>query len=366
MIRIVAPDVYDRRPGVLASIADHVAELGGSAFVLGGRTALRLALPQIAASLEARAIPFETETFVGQPTTDLTDRLAEHLKGRGDVVVIGVGGGKALDAAKAAAVLAHRPMVSVPTVPATCAAWAGLSIIYTEEGAQKQVRWLPDAPRRVLVDPEIVATAPTRFLAAGIADTVVKWYEIAPNFAGPTDPIALRLQGAVGTFTLDVLEPIFTGGRDLAAVTRDPALFGDAVDAVIALAGLCGSLKGVKEWGGLAHPFYSSATRQPETHCNLHGAIVGYGMLVQWVLEGRAAAEIERWVERYAHLDLPVTIADLGFVVDAGAKVDALAAEISHRLRASPFEHLTDPAPIAAAIHAVDAIGRRVKAERKG
>lgn len=362
MIRIAAPELYDRRPGVLASIAEHVAALGTSAFVLGGETALSHALPAIAASLEGAGIPYETELFHGQPTAERVAELADRLRSLGAVVVIGIGGGKALDTAKAAGVLAGRPIVTVPTVPATCAAWAALSILYSEAGEQVEIRWLPYGPRRILADPDILAAAPPRFLVAGIADTVVKWYESAPNLGAGANPLALRLQASFGAFTLETIDRALAatdGGLNPAA---DAVAQGDLFDAVVALAGLCGSVRGARDWGGFAHPFYVAATRLPETHRVLHGAIVGFGLFVQWVLEGRTAAEITPEIAKYGRFGVPTTLADLGIVADVAAKVGRIAADAAGRLAISAFAGKVDAEGIAAATLAVDAIGRRLKA----
>lgn len=358
MIRFLAPEVYDRSPGVLATIGTHVAALGSRAFVLGGETALRLALPEIAASLEARSIPFETRIFRGQPTAALIEEIAAEIGGRDGVVVIGVGGGKALDAAKGIGVRAGRPIVTVPTVPATCAAWAALSIVYSAEGVQEEVRWLPYGPARVLADPAILEAAPKRHLAAGIADTVVKWWETAPNLAGRTDPMPLRLQAAFARFTIDTIDRALDetdGGRDLDA---HPIARGDLLDAVLGLAGLCGSVRGEKQWNGFAHPFYASATREAATRRYLHGEIIGLGLLVQFRLEDRTEAEIGEHVERFRRLGVPVSLAGIGIVADVETTVARMSADVAGRLRNGPFADRADPAKIAAAIFAVDAIGR--------
>jgi glycerol dehydrogenase len=362
LIRILAPEVYDRSKVALTTIGADVAALGRRAFVLGGETALDNALPQIAASLDARALPFETRVFRGQPTAALIEALGAEIAELDDAVVVGVGGGKALDAAKGAGVRAGRPILTVPTVPATCAAWAALSVIYSPEGRQEEVRWLPYGPSRVLVDPAILAAAPKRYLAAGVADTVVKWWETAPNLTGRSDPLALRLQATIARFTLETIDRALEetdGGR---TIDENPVARADLIDAVIGLAGLCGSIKGEAPWTGFAHPFYVAATAAPATRRFLHGEIVGYGQLSQWALEGRRTSDIEAYVEKFHRLGLPVTLAGIGVVDEVEATVARLGAAIAPMLGGTPFADLADPEKIATAIKTVDAIGRTVLA----
>lgn len=362
-IRIIAPDLYDRRPGVLLDIANHVRELGSRALVLGSKTALKQALPAISSSLQAAGIAFETEVFSGQPTIATIDKVAARLRGLDDAVIIGVGGGKVLDTAKAAGVEARRQIITVPTVAATCAAWAALSVLYSDDGVQIESRLLPYGPRRVLVDPDIVSAAPARFIAAGVADTVVKWFETAPNLDGVTDPLALRLQADFGAFTLATLEHALQESAEGTALSNHPAALADTLDAIIALAGICGSVRGDCRIGGLAHPFYAAATRQLETHDTLHGAIVGFGLLVQLALENKPIADIEIWIERWSRLGLPVRLADFGIVHDVEAGIARLAADTLKNLGPKPFVGIGSEA-IAEAIRKIDAIGRAKALER--
>lgn len=361
MIRFRLPAGYDRRAGVLGSIAEVVAPLGSRALLIGGETALHLVQPAIGAALAGQGIALASRVARGRPTAALVSQAAAAIAVGGFDVVIAAGGGRALDLAKAAAAEAGRPIVTVPTVPATCAAWAALSILYDEAGAQVEIRHLPRAPVHVLADTAILAAAPARFLAAGIADTVVKWWETAPNLRGPGDPLALRLQAHLGRFTLDTIEAAFARHADLTQLAGDPEAWGDVVDAVVMLAGLVGSPRTGAAWGGFAHPFYVAATRAPETHAVLHGAIVGFGLLVQWGLEGRAEAEIAAQAGWLRRLGLPVTLAELGLTGDPATEAGRLAGPAAEAAARSVFGGASEAA-ILGAILAVDAIGRGLAA----
>ncbi len=87
--------------------------------------------------------------------------VAGLVQASGDdrAVVIGVGGGALLDSAK---VLARRlgvPLVAIPTIAATCAAWTPLSVWYSDAGQALNFEIFDDANFLVLVEPRIILNA---------------------------------------------------------------------------------------------------------------------------------------------------------------------------------------------------------------
>ncbi|MFT7885274.1 iron-containing alcohol dehydrogenase, partial [Salmonella enterica] len=63
--------------------------------------------------------------------------VADLVKQSGDdrSVVIGIGGGALLDTVKAVARRLGLPVVAIPTIAATCAAWTALSVWYNDAGS---------------------------------------------------------------------------------------------------------------------------------------------------------------------------------------------------------------------------------------
>ncbi|VTN14910.1 Glycerol dehydrogenase [Raoultella terrigena] len=79
-----------------------------------------------------------------------------HEAGEDRSVVIGVGGGALLDTAKAVARRLALPVVAIPTIAATCAAWTPLSVWYNDAGQALHFEIFDDANFLVLVEPRIV------------------------------------------------------------------------------------------------------------------------------------------------------------------------------------------------------------------
>lgn len=61
----------------------------------------------------------------------------------------------------------------VPSVAATCAAVSAVSILYDHQGVYQEMYHLRAAPEVVILDSQIIAAAPVRWLSAGIGDTLV-------------------------------------------------------------------------------------------------------------------------------------------------------------------------------------------------
>ena len=96
-------------------------------------------------------------------------------------VIVGVGGGKVLDLAKATAEYSKLPIITIPTSIATCAASAAVAIMYTDEGKPDGSIVLSKEIDIVIADTQIIIKAPLRLLVAGILDSLAKYPEVIHN-----------------------------------------------------------------------------------------------------------------------------------------------------------------------------------------
>lgn len=187
---------FAKRSAVL--VADEtVVRLGYVERVLGALDGLDVRVHQVAA---------------GEPSAASVDTAADAVRDAGDAVVVGVGGGSALDTAKQAAVVAGAdfgvehyalaanplpagaPVVAIPTTAGTGSEITRTCIVSDRHG-RKVWTWGDELwPQLVLLDPVATATMPTHVTAVTGLDAFVHAVEAATGRRrGPaTDAPAAR------------------------------------------------------------------------------------------------------------------------------------------------------------------------------
>ena len=120
---------------------------------------------------------FNAEKFNRECSDEEIDRLASRSEKQKSEVIVGIGGGKTLDTAKAVAYKLKLPVAVVPTIASTDAPCSALAVIYTQTGEFKRYLMLSKNPDLVLVDTKIIVQAPARFLVSGMGDALATWFE---------------------------------------------------------------------------------------------------------------------------------------------------------------------------------------------
>jgi len=325
MIFVKTPQRYINEADILKSSGEYISQLGKNALVIGGKTALTVAGGDLFGSLDSVGIKYQTIEFEGNCTTSAIDRLSSITGEYGVDIIIGVGGGRVLDLVKAVGENRKLPVVTVPTIAATCAAWSALSIIYDEKGKFAGGLLLNNSPMLVLADTRILAEAPVRYLSAGIGDTIAKWYEIAPHIVEGKNDISLRTGIQTAKLALEILNSNAVQATKDVADKKPTQAFSEVIDSIIMLAGLVGSINGGYYRAAVAHSLYNSSTVVPEIHSSLHGEIVAFGLIVQFILEGKPQQEVDELIAFLNSLDLPVTLGQLGIKNDLVQKISEIA-----------------------------------------
>ncbi|HQR61282.1 MAG TPA: iron-containing alcohol dehydrogenase [Methylophilaceae bacterium] len=172
---------------------------------------------ELLSGLQKRKIAYDHVSVSGEPSPQLADAIALQFRNADIEVVIGIGGGSVLDAAKAIAGLLHvpnsvmdflegvgpelpypgpaTPFIAVPTTAGTGSEATRNAVLSVqgEGGFKKSFRHETLVPRYAVLDPELLATCPAPLIAADGMDALTQLLESYVSLkANPfTDALAI-------------------------------------------------------------------------------------------------------------------------------------------------------------------------------
>lgn len=205
----------------------------------------------------------------------------------------------------------NLPIIILPTLAATCAAYTPLSVVYNEEGVMLRYDMFPKANDLVLIDPKIILHSPREMMIAGIGDTLAKWYESHAIISQLTiKPIEVQVAEFAALRCREILLEKSAEAMEAMDQQKINQAFIDVVETNILLAGMVGGFGDDYGRTAGAHSIHDAMTVLPDSHHQLHGNKVAYGILVQLMIENKLA-EIEHLLPFYHHLNLPTSLADM-------------------------------------------------------
>ena len=274
------------------------------------------------------------EIFNGISSVSEIKRMEKIVKDEKIDVVVGVGGGSAIDTAKATAYYTHRRIAIVPTVCATDAPCTGLSVIYNDDHSFNSYLFYPNNPDLVIVDSGVISKSPAKFLVAGMGDALGTYFEARACYK--THSRSLENGGiTLSAMALCKLcyETLIKDGKK-ALVSVENQLVTPELDAIIEANTY---LSGVGADNGrlcVAHSFYNGVTSVGKKTA-MHGSCVAFGTLVQLLLENGCSEEYNKVRDFMYSVGLPLTLEEIGIEdsdVDTVAKASCAAGESIHNL----------------------------------
>ena len=356
-----SPSRYTQGKNATALLGQEMLGLGlrGPALVLAGRSATRLLASTWQATFSEAQIDHAVQPFGGESSPAEIERGKSAARQHKAQLIVGAGGGKVLDTARAVAADLDLPVVNCPTVASSDAPCSALSVIYTEMGVFQEYRFYRKNPDLVLVDTHVIAQGPPRLLVAGMGDALATWFEAKTCVEGHVK----NMRGGASTRSALALAQLCyetlleDGAEALRAVQTQvvtPALE-RLVEANTLLSGLGFESSGL----AAAHAVHNGLTAAPGTHAFFHGEKVAYGLLVQLVLEGQPRALLEQVLRFSTEVGLPITLAEIGLKElpkELLQQVASRATAKGETIHNEPFE--VRPDMVADAILAADALGR--------
>jgi glycerol dehydrogenase len=200
----------------------------------------------------------------------------------------------------------------MPTIASTDAPCSSCAVVYNEKGVVVSVANQRRNPDLVLVDTEVIANAPVRFLVSGMGDALSTWFE-AESCKRTLSNNEVGGKGSMTAYALarlcydTLIEYGLAAKVSCEARSVTPALE-HVVEANTLLSGLG------FENGGLAtaHAIHNGLTVLPETHRFYHGEKVAFGVLTSLFLTNKAKSVIDEVYSFCKSVGLPTTLADIG------------------------------------------------------
>jgi glycerol dehydrogenase len=309
----IAPRKYVQGRNALAEAGKYFKILGNKPLVLWDATVKSIVGTTLLESLTGEGLEAVDVDFQGDCTRKEVDRVAGIINETRADIAVGVGGGKTLDAAKAAAIATGVRIVTCPTIASNDSPTSAASVWYDEEGSCTGFDCWAFNPDLVLVDSLVISRAPVKTLVAGMGDALATWVEAkvalatgAGNLAGGVSTLAAMAIAELGYLTL--LEHGVEAKRAVERGALTPSVE-KIIEANILHSGLG------FESGGLAtaHMIANCLPSFPQCHHLMHGEEVGFGLISQLCLDKAVPMdEVYEAVDFEVAIGLPVTFKDIG------------------------------------------------------
>ena len=312
-IALKAPGRYVQGFGERKNIGKSIKKLGNKFYLIASAGGMQRYGNEIKGYIEAEGKEVVFGEFHGEATKDEVFAHMDCIKENSCDAVIGLGGGKAIDTAKACAEnLGGLPLVIVPTVASNDAPCSGVAVLYNEQHVVIKAVMMRRNPDVVIVDTEIIAKSPARYFSAGMGDALATWYEAR---ACRKNHVRTMARGTI-TETVDMMcrlcnDILMQYGREaLEGVKKGEHT--EALEKVVEASIL---MSGIGfESGGLAaaHAVNDGFAQEPQTHGMLHGEKVAFGLLVQMLLGDASEEELQEVLSFIKDVGLPMTLKQLG------------------------------------------------------
>lgn len=306
MMHFVAPGDYLQGPGVLSQLPVFTAQTGGVPVIITDEIVLAKVAPRLRAVFGDLAMP--ATLCIGEEVTYGAIESLCSCMPVDTTVVVGLGGGKAIDMAKGMAAAKDLPMISVPTVASNDGPTARVYAVYDDEHRLVAIESMKSSPLAVVVDTNLIINSPVRFMRSGIGDAIAKTFEAeaafsarGSNMMGSTPPAIAR---AVARACYDTLRQNALSGLSAMWHGEPNEAFEKLVEACVLMSGL-----GFENGGlSVAHAVTRGLTQSHHGKYATHGEHVAYGVLVQIKVEGRSSTLFDDLAGFIESVGLPTSL----------------------------------------------------------
>jgi glycerol dehydrogenase len=355
-----APARYSQGPHATEELGAEVRKLGldGPVFIVAGRSAVRLLSATWAKTFADAGMKHEVFPFGGECTAAEILRGGQAARAMIARVIVGAGGGKVLDTARAIAADLAIAVVNCPTIASSDAPCSALSVIYTEEGAVEEYRIYGRNPDLVLVDTAVIAKSPVRHLVAGMGDALATWFEAKVCVQGGVK----NMRGGASTASALALAELCyktllaDGAAAIEALRQQKPT--DSLERLVEANTLLSGLGFESSGLAAAHAIHNGLTTARGTHGYMHGEKVAFGLITQLLLESQPQSVVDEVLTFSHSVGLPITFSEIGIANPAQELLEAVAKRATAPGETIHNEPITvTPELVVEAMRAADSAG---------
>ena len=319
---VTIPTILKVGSGMLSHMGDILKEKQIEHVVLFyGNDLIALFGDTVAASLKQAEIKILDQKELDSIHMEDVVKLAFEMDNKTQAV-IGIGGGKVIDAAKYAAFLRKLPFISVPTSTSSDG-FSSSSASLLVSGKRRSVP--AKIAYGIIVDTDVIKSAPEKFIYSGIGDMVSKitslydWLFEQQKGVSRVDDFAMMIaKKAVNSFVRTPYESI-----------KDDLFLKELVDS-LAMSGIANELAGSSVPVSGSEHLISHALDQFLAPPQLHGVQVGIATYIMAKVQDHRYVRVTTVLEQTGFFD---------YVKTLGMKKDDFARAIDLAPQMKPHRH---------------------------
>lgn len=238
-------------------------------------------------------MPYSEISLVDANSMDEALELSKNVIALNQEVIIGIGGGKVLDVSKYAAHIAKVPYVCLPTTLSNDSIASPFSVLDVRDQVRRTLKGT--TPLAIIVDTQVIASAPASQTKSGIGDTISKYTSL---YDYKLD--AVHSKKTINSFAYMISDMAF----DLILNVENKNIKNNEFIKVLAQALVMGGLAmeisgNSRPCSGAEHLFaHSLEENYPQIKIS-HGMAVALGAYVATILQGRDIKKIKNILRAY-------------------------------------------------------------------
>ena len=357
-----SPSRYYQGPGLLHDLWKYTGKFGKNAHAIITRCLFEKLTKELKKDFCKTDCSIETQIFDSEVSEERISIATEKAKKCKPDVIVAIGGGKTIDTAKAVASICAKPLIVAPSNASTDAPTTAVSVIYSEDGLHLYAKFHKKNPDIVLMDSQLIADAPVRFLVAGMGDALSTYFEARANELSDSstyiDGVGFRRTRTGITIAESCYKELIKNGFK-ALKSAERHVVTEALEDVIEANTLM-SGQGVENVGcSGAHSICEGISALPEDKKTYHGEKVGFGVLCQLVAENASTELLDEVYGFCCKVRLPVTLEDL-YIESTSENIHKIAKlSMESYWGTEPF--FIDVDGVTAAISLADELGKKYK-----